>query len=252
VDLRLRAEGSLGRLARSLEDYAQYYRTHGQPWQRLALLKAYPVAGSGAVGRRFLRAVLPFIYGPPVRPRDRHHALELVRDVKRIKDLIDARMSTRGHERRNVKLGTGGIREIEFIVQAMQVSAGAALPGIRDRNTLRALSRFNRYGLLTDHDCTALTAAYRFLRDVEHKLQMVHDVQTHALPDTAEELTRCAVRLGYGARTGPGTLTKFRTDLERHTTFVHRIFDELFEAPEHSRLLQAAMDRTGGGARGRK
>jgi [glutamine synthetase] adenylyltransferase / [glutamine synthetase]-adenylyl-L-tyrosine phosphorylase len=243
VDLRLRAEGTLGRLARSLQAYTQYYRTRGQGWERLALLKAWPVAGSAKVGRRFLRGLLSFVYGRPARHLDRDQALEFVRDVKRIKDLIDERMATRGHERRNVKLGTGGIREIEFLVQAVQVVAGAAVPGIRDRNTLGALARFHHHGLLSDRDHTALTAAYGFLRDVEHKLQMVHDLQTHALPDTAEELTACAVRLGYGTRSEPETLIKFRTDLERHTGFVHKVFDEVFEAPERSRRLKSAVDR---------
>jgi glutamate-ammonia-ligase adenylyltransferase len=240
VDLRLRAEGSLGRLARSIADYAQYYRTRGEEWERLALLKASPVAGSEAIGRKFLNSVRPFIFGRAARP-DKEAALALVRDVKRIKDMIDDRMASRGHERRNVKLGTGGIREVEFLVQAVQVLCGGKLQGIRDRSTVGALARLGRHGLLSARETAALTEAYLFLRDVEHKLQLVHDLQTHALPDSAEELTRCAVRLGYSARNRREALRRFRKDYARHTAVVHRLFHGLFEAPQRSRLLKPLL-----------
>jgi glutamate-ammonia-ligase adenylyltransferase len=237
VDLRLRAEGSLGRLARSITDYAQYYRTRGEEWERLALLKASPVAGSEAVGRKFLNSVRPFIFGRAAR-QDKDAALAFVRDVKRIKDMIDDRMASRGHERRNVKLGTGGIREVEFLVQAVQVLCGGKLQGIRDRSTLGALARLGDHGLLSGRETAALTEAYLFLRDVEHKLQLVHDLQTHALPDSAEELTRCAVRLGYSARNRHEALRRFRKDYARHTAVVHRLFHGFFDAPQRSRLLK--------------
>jgi glutamate-ammonia-ligase adenylyltransferase len=240
VDLRLRAEGTLGRLARSVADYTQYYRSRGEEWERLALLKASPVAGSEAVGRRFLNGVRPFIFGRAVLP-DKEAALELVQDVKRIKDLIDDRMASRGHERRNVKLGTGGIREVEFLVQAVQVLCGGKLQGIRDRSTVGALARLGRHGFLSDQETTELTEAYLFLRDVEHKLQLVHDLQTHALPDSAEELTRCAVRLGYSPRNRREALRRFRKDYARHTAVVHRLFHGFFDAPQRSRLLKSLI-----------
>jgi glutamate-ammonia-ligase adenylyltransferase len=256
VDLRLRAEGSVGRLARSIDDYARYYGTRGEDWERLAMLKAWPVAGSRALGLRFLRMVQPFMYGTMTsepeaarksahalradRP-DRARAIAIVRDVKRIKDLIDERMASRGQQRRNVKLGTGGIREIEFLIQAVQILCGGHLPGIRDRNTLGALARFSRYGLLSRRECAGLTEAYGFLRDVEHKLQMVHDLQTHALPESRDELAGCAVRLGYGGMDRREALGRFKRDYERHTTLVHRLFDGFFGTPERSRLLAAVM-----------
>jgi len=247
VDLRLRAEGSLGQLARSIEDYARYYHARGADWERLALLKAWPVAGSSSLGMRFLRRIQPFLYGESSAKRtteDRFRAVALLGDVKRIKELIDARMASRGQQRRNVKLGTGGIREIEFLVQAIQVLCGGRLPGIRDRSTLGALARFSRYGLLTRTESVALREAYGFLRDVEHKLQMVHDLQTHALPVTGAELLSCAVRLGYGAKDRKQALSKFTRELECHTTLVHRLFDRFFGSPERSRLL-SALSRSG-------
>src|SRR6185436_16108710 len=118
------------------------------------------------------------------------------------------------------KLGTGGIREIEFTVQTIQVLCGKKLSGILDRNTLGSLARFRRLKLLPATTEKSLREAYLFLRDVEHKLQMVHDLQTHALPDSDQELVRFAVRLGY-ERKGKG-LARFGADLKRHRTVGHQ------------------------------
>ncbi|HEY6903562.1 MAG TPA: hypothetical protein VI216_04595, partial [Candidatus Acidoferrales bacterium] len=190
VDLRLRAEGTVGQLARSLEDYRNYYVTRGQVWERLALLKAWPVAGSKDVGQSFLKMVKPFMLGSGPKKKDLAGALAIVQDVRAVKEMIDAKMADRGHEFRNVKLGIGGIREIEFLVQTIQVLGGKTLPVLLDRSTLGSLKRFAARKLLSMNERDALTAAYLFLRDVEHKLQMVHDLQTHALPQEAEELAR--------------------------------------------------------------
>ena len=127
VDLRLRAEGSVGQLARSLEEYQKYYTIRGQGWERLALLKAWPVAGSHDVGQAFLKLVKPFVLGTG-RTMDRANALAIVEDVRAVKDMIDAKMSDRGHAQRNVKLGTGGIREIEFSCRPFR-----SWPGVRCR-----------------------------------------------------------------------------------------------------------------------
>ncbi len=241
VDLRLRAEGAVGRLARPLAGYEQYYRTRGQGWERLALLKAWPVAGDRSLGRAFLRAVAPFVFGLPNGRSGSRAASNVIEQVKAMKEMIDDRMVSRGQERRNVKLGTGGIREIEFLVQAVQALCGARLRGLRERSTLGALARFRRYGLLAAGDEAALTRAYLFLRDVEHKLQMVHDLQTHALPDSPEELTRCAIRLGYPPRNRRAAMRRLVADYRRHTGLVHRMFRTLFYSPNRSRVLRAAL-----------
>lgn len=243
VDLRLRAEGSVGRLARPLAGYEQYYKTRGQVWERLALLKAWPIAGDPSIGRAFLRVVKPFVLGLSEGPAGRDAAAPILAQVKAVKDMIDHKMAQRGHDRKNVKLGTGGIREIEFTVQTIQVLCGRTLSGILDRNTLGSLARFKRHRLLTSQTETALRQAYLFLRDVEHKLQMVHDLQTHALPDTDQELARCAIRLGY-ERKGRG-LARFGADLKRHQKVVHQVFQSLFASPRRSSLLKAALTRRG-------
>jgi glutamate-ammonia-ligase adenylyltransferase len=241
VDLRLRAEGSVGQLARSLDDYDKYYRTRGVVWERLALLKAWPVGGSMEVGQAFLKMVKPFIFGRPKEKMDRHGAFAVVRDVRGVKDMIDAKVTGRGQERRNVKLGTGGIREIEFFVQTIQVIAGKRLAGLLDRNTLGSLDRCARYKLISKQERDELTAAYLFLRDVEHKLQMVDDLQTHTLPDSGEALERCAIRAGYETDDRKHGAEQFHADHLRHRDAVHRMFTALFADPDHSSILKAAL-----------
>ena len=244
VDLRLRAEGSTGQLARSLDDYARYYRMRGQVWERLALLKAWPVAGSTEVGKAFVRMVRPFVLASVrLKPKIGQY-LEIVRDVRSVKERIDTKMADRGHEQRNVKLGTGGIREIEFLVQTIQVLAGGKVPALLDRSTLGSLKRFAARKLISVTQRDALTAAYLFLRDVEHKLQMVHELQTHALPHEAEELERCAVRMGYGGDNRTAAVKRFQAAHATHTAVVHDLFRSFFETPTISPVFKAVLRTT--------
>ncbi|HEY8461456.1 MAG TPA: glutamate-ammonia-ligase adenylyltransferase, partial [Blastocatellia bacterium] len=226
VDLRLRPEGKAGNIAYSLDGFERYYRSRGETWERLALLKAWPVAGDRALGRRFLEMARPFIYD---RPFDLE-ALEEVRDIKR---KIDRRISVRRQNSRlgrNVKLGAGGIREIELIVQALQVCHGARTPQIRERNTMKALVALRDQSLISAEECGTLSRAYVFLRDVENKLQMVDDAQTHSLPIDGWELAACARRLGYADdETGPAA-ERFLRDYQLHTGQVNRIFEEIFSS----------------------
>jgi glutamate-ammonia-ligase adenylyltransferase len=245
VDLRLRAEGSVGQLTRSLEDYAKYYRTRGQVWERLALLKAWPIAGSQEVGKSFIKMVRPFVLTPSSTCPDVEQGLAIVEEVRLVKERIDEKMAERGHEQRNVKLGVGGIREIEFLVQTIQVLAGQRLPGILGRGTLDSLVRLQRAGILSRVQRTDLTRAYKFLRDVEHKLQMVHDLQTHALPDQQMELERCAIRMGYDRADRPIAVKQFQADLADHTTLVHDIFRSCFDTPKTSAVLKKTFQLIG-------
>jgi glutamate-ammonia-ligase adenylyltransferase len=241
VDLRLRGEGTVGQLTRSLDDYAKYYRTRGQVWERLSLLKAWPVAGSMTVGKAFIKMVRPFVLAPSAKRLDVEQGLAVVNEVRSVKEKIDAKMAERGHEQRNVKLGVGGIREIEFFVQTIQVLAGSRVPALLDRSTLEALKRFVRLKLISKKERDALTAAYVFLRDVEHKLQMVHDLQTHSLPDQEDELERCAIRMGYDGTDRPTALAQFQSDHAAHRTLVHEIFRSFFESPKTSPHFKATL-----------
>ena len=185
--------------------------------------------------------VRPFVLAPSSKRPDVEQELAIVEDVRSVKERIDAKMAERGQEQRNVKLGVGGIREIEFLVQTIQVLAGRQVPGILGRGTLDSLVRLQKAGILSGKQQADLASAYQFLRDVEHKLQMVHDLQTHALPDQQKELERCAIRMGYDRADRPIALKQFQADLAAHTTLVHDIFRLFFETPKTSKLFKATL-----------
>jgi glutamate-ammonia-ligase adenylyltransferase len=137
-------------------------------------------------------------------------------------------MIRRGEVDRHVKLGIGGIREIEFIVQGLQLRWGYLHPGIRDRQTLKGLVKLRQIGKITAQEAKILKESYVFLRNLEHKLQMVHEFQTHLLPTKAEEIGKCAVRMGYlkGSTIKQATQT-FLNDFRQHTTVVHRLYEHI-------------------------
>jgi glutamate-ammonia-ligase adenylyltransferase len=224
VDLRLRPEGRAGAISHSLRSADEYYRTRGRAWERLALLRARPVAGDLRLAEEFLARVDPFVWG---RPLDGDAA----RQVLHMKAESDRRLAARGLTARHVKLGRGGIREVELLAQVLQIRHGAPASGrprpLRARGTLEALSALRAAGELPAPEHEALASAYVFLRDVENKLQMVHDAQTHVLPADDHEQHLLARRLGY-AQGGEGrALERFRGDLGRHRELVHRLFTDL-------------------------
>jgi glutamate-ammonia-ligase adenylyltransferase len=222
VDLRLRPEGRVGPLAQSLAACGEYYDERGATWERLALLRAWPVAGDSVVGRRFLALVRSFIY-------DRPFAADEVAAMKRLKHDSDRRIAGRDETHRNVKLGFGGIREIEFIAQALQVRHGGRYPRLQVRNTRAALDALKARRLLGDDEHAVLTTSYVFLRDLENKLQMVADAQTHALPTSPEALRMCGRSLGYrgDAELDPGEA--LMKDYRAHTAATHRVFEAVFD-----------------------
>jgi glutamate-ammonia-ligase adenylyltransferase len=220
VDLRLRPEGSAGNIADTLDGFERYYRTRIGAWERLALLKAWPVAGSRLLGRRFLAMSRRFIYEPEFDAR-------ALNEVREMKARMDEKILARGQTDRNVKLGRGGIREIELVVQTLQATHGARLPEILGRATLPALARLREHKLIPDRDFDELYNAYLFLRDVENKLQMVDDAQTHSLPQDREALMACARLLGYSASQSESAIDPLLHDLQLHTNNVHRIFEHV-------------------------
>ena len=230
VDLRLRPEGKAGNLADPFEGYQRYYKTRLGNWERLALIKASPVAGDRALGRRFLEMAEGVIYSGPL-------SLEAVRDILDMKRKIEGKAAARGHNVRNVKLGTGGIREVELIAQSLQASHGDRHRNVRERNTLKALKTLRNAGMLSAQEFETLADAYVFLRDVENKLQMLHDAQTHSLPAAEEELAVCSRLLGYVTDESAGTdVEQFLRDYERHTSGVNAIFRALLGKPDLERL----------------
>ncbi len=225
VDLRLRPEGKSGNIAYSLRSYEVYYESWGETWERLALIKARPVAGDMELGEAFLKMIRPFVYR-------KYMDYGAINEIKALKDRIDRKVFISGEKNLHVKLGFGGIREIEFSVQVLQLLYGGKIPQIQERNTLLALEKLLQHNLFSQEDYTHLRDAYLFLRDVEHKLQIVHEFQTHTLPTDPEKLELCARRLGYrpipGERTSTAT-EQFMHDYRLHTFRVNRIFQSLFE-----------------------
>lgn len=217
IDLRLRPEGRSGPLTRSVESYENYYAAWGQTWERLALIKARPVAGDGALGEEFVEAVQSFRYPRSVSST----CMEEIAEQKR---RIEEEILGEDQLARNVKLGAGGIREIEFIVQTLQLLHAGRNPFLQEANTLRALARLSRYNVLPEGDAEALGAAYRHLRAVEHRLQMEAEQQTHTIPDEPGAQLRLARLLGFK------TEEEFFTNLSRHTAAVRAVFQRLLPA----------------------
>jgi [glutamine synthetase] adenylyltransferase / [glutamine synthetase]-adenylyl-L-tyrosine phosphorylase len=223
VDLRLRPEGTVGPLASSVEDALHYYAGRGRTWERLAFLKAKPIAGNQRVGQALIRGLIPFVYGNEAVADQIYPAIQSLRSQ------ILSKMIRRGEAERHVKLGIGGIREIEFILQGLQLRWGYRYPGIRDRQTLKGLVKLRQMGKLRAQEATMLKESYLFLRNLEHKLQMVHEFQTHLIPGKDEEVAKCAVRMGYlqGNATLEQATQAFLSDIRHHTSAVHRLYEQI-------------------------
>src|SRR6266480_689072 len=190
IDLRLRPEGSAGPLARSLESMENYYAGFGETWERLALIKARGVGGSRELAYEFLRQHQPFIYPKSPTP-------DLLDEIANIKRRIERDMVGPDKLERDVKLGRGGIREIEFIVQALQLVHGAHHPFLQEPGMLKALRALRQLDLLPRDEVLTLDNTYRFLRRVEHRLQIEAELQTHIVPREAETLRRLALSLRF-------------------------------------------------------
>lgn len=225
VDLRLRPEGVVGPLACSSREAVNYYQTRGRTWERLALLKARSIAGQRSLGQAFLRKVRPFIVGP--KEQKRRNVTGTVQELRtRIHDTIRRKKEYA----RNVKLSPGGIRDIEFIVQTLQLLHAAEHPQLLESNTIASLQRLRTLDLIRAGDRKVLQEAYVFLRDVEHKLQMVHELQTHTLPARPSELTKCAIRMGYADQPSSSASTRFLAHYESVRAQVQGIYERMLSS----------------------
>ena len=241
VDLRLRPDGSNGPVVNSLSNTLGYYEAWGQTWERAALLKARPIAGDLALGERFITEIQPFVFR-------RYLDFTTVEDLKDMKARIERSLNKAEPAGSNVKLGRGGIREVEFVSQVLQLIHAGKDPHVRQLQTLPALDRLVEGHYLAAEDCDSLRNAYRFLRQVEHKIQIVHDRQTHSLPDTETEIRVLARRLrvrdwgevksqsakvkGQNSPPPDDEVALFRSLFHAHTEAVHQIFCSLFYAPQ--------------------
>jgi glutamate-ammonia-ligase adenylyltransferase len=210
VDTRLRPESGAGPLARSVAGYLTYYESRGELWERQMLIKARPVGGDRPFGKEFLRQLEPFVYPRTFFEHPGH-------SIARIK----ARIETSVGEEQNIKLMAGGIRDIEFIVQTLQLVNGGNTPGLREGNTLRAIDVLRGKKYLTDDEASTLRDAYIFYRTIEHRLQMVMNRQTHTLPGDEASLTSLARRVGFSEA------EELRVALHRHLSAIRVISEKI-------------------------
>ncbi len=218
VDMRLRPWGKSGVLSIGFDAMEGYYETQGREWERYALIKMRPVAGDLKAGARLLKRLNPFVY----RRYIDYGAFQSLREMK---SLIEREVNRKGMQA-DVKLGAGGIREVEFIVQAFQLIRGGQLPALREPNLIKVLPLLVEQELLPDDVADELTDAYLFLRDVEHRLQAVGDRQTQRLPDDQLGWQRLTFAMGFSERAA------FERKLRRYRENVRHHFSQVIADPE--------------------
>ena len=221
IDLRLRPLGANGPLVQSMDSAMLYYESWGQCWERAAMIKARPVAGDLELGKQFLKGIEPFIYR-------RYLDYTTVDELRHMKARIENELLTGEGKERNIKLGYGGIREIEFFTQALQLVNGGYEPKLRGPSTLPALVELARHKFISPAERDKLSEAYRFLRQAEHKVQIVQESHAHSIPEGKEAEQTYARRLGYQSRGKQTERELFWRDYRRYTETVRSIFDRLF------------------------
>jgi len=237
VDLRLRPDAGATQIAISTDAAADYYEAMGQNWERAAFIKARPCAGDPKAGARFVQEVItPFVWR-------RNLDFAAIEDIHSIKRQINAHnghseIAVAGH---NIKLGRGGIREIEFFVQTQQLILGGRDPALRSPATLAALEALRQRRHVSDEAARALSEAYRFLRSLEHRLQMIDDEQTHTVPKDEEGLAHIACFCGYAS------VATFSEALTARLTCVQTHYGHLFEraaplAGDHGSLVFTGVE----------
>ncbi len=218
VDMRLRPNGASGPLALSFDAMEQYYQAHGRMWERYAFIKARVVAGDPAAGAEILQRLRPFVFR-------KYLDYTAVEEIRALKASIHRELLRKGIES-NIKLGPGGIREVEFIGQAFQLIRGGRDLRFQERRILPVLAHLAAEGDLTPQAVSDLSSAYEFLRNTEHRLQEIRDQQTQVLP--TDDLDRLRVAVGMGFGEWPG----FHAVLTRHMQRVHEHFNSVFAAPQ--------------------
>lgn len=230
VDLRLRPQGSRGPLAMSLNAYEQYYESWGREWERLALIRARHIAGDAALSAEFFKMTLPFVYRKYIDMRS-------IDEIKKLKKKIDSTF-----DEKDIKKGYGGIREIEFFTQALQLVYGGQSPILRERGLLIALHKLTQKKLIGYDDYSILCNHYLYLRKLEHCIQMLNDIQTHSLPTDVQQLEALARKMGNN------TTEEFMSLLQNKRRQVRQIYDSLFGAsasstPDEQQSVETVFDK---------
>ncbi len=221
VDTRLRPFGNSGALIPSFLSIDQYFQTHGRDWERYAWMKARVIAGDRHIGEGFLQEITPFIYR-------RYLDYGAIQSLREMKILIDAK-AQHNSAKENLKIGFGGIREIEFIAQMFQLIYGGRDSSLHIRSTLQAIKQLELQGLLNSDWAEKLTAAYLFLRKAENGLQVREDQQIHSLPTDSQS------RLHYAYLLGMQNWQEFYSEYKRHTAAVNSIYQSLLKSDDNEK-----------------
>ena len=223
VDLRLRPGGRSSPLVVPFEGALSFYQNHGQTWERAALLRARPVAGNVALGERLIAELGNFVYR-------RFLDFDTLQQLRAMKHQIEAELRSPDMITRNIKLGRGGIRELEFVAHALTLIYGGRDPRIRTGNALAALRSLDTHGYMAQERATALSEAYILLRDVEHKLQVVSGMQTQTLPSDSAAMSALAARMRFGK--GSDAAARLVEALERRRDLIASQFRETLAGGE--------------------
>ncbi len=226
VDMRLRPFGDSGPLVMDFAMLEDYYQSQGREWERYAMIKARPVAGDPEANAGLMALLAPFVYR-------RYLDFGVFEQLREMKAMIGREVRRRGMDA-NIKLGPGGIREIEFIAQAFQLVRGGREPRLRTRQLLSVLGCLAELELLPDYAARRLGHAYRFLRQVENRLQEWADEQRHSLPEDEEGRLRLAWSMGFP------DWPRFQGELDRHRRFVQGQFEQVFSAPQSDAAPESA------------
>jgi [glutamine synthetase] adenylyltransferase / [glutamine synthetase]-adenylyl-L-tyrosine phosphorylase len=224
IDPTLRPEGRNGPLSRRLGSFVSYWERWAKTWEFQALLKARPVAGDRQLGTQLLTEAERFVWPDDLDP-------EVVAEIRSMKARIEAKPEVQRHGERQLKLGPGGIRDVEFAVQLLQLVHGRSDRTLRAAGTLPALAALARGGYVAEEDADAFAEAYRLLRTVEHRLQLAHERRTHTIPDDPDRQEWLARAMGYRPGDGDSARDRFRRDLTRTQARVRELHAKLFFRP---------------------
>ena len=219
VDLRLRPDGESGPLVITVNDHINYLQMRAKPWEKQALLKARFTAGNTSVADEFLENCHRLIFGTIV-------GLTEISEIHTMRERALRSLSGRERET-NIKLMRGGIRDIEFMAQALELMHGRTRSEVRSRNTLETLERLHHFGLIDDDEWTSMSDIYRLYRTVEHRLQLVLNVQTHTIPISDTDLERLGDRVAHSAIEGIDA-ENFRSELGRSIGKIRELYDQFF------------------------
>lgn len=237
VDLRLRPYGSEGALVTTPTRFEEYLRRKAQPAERQAMLKARVVAGDAATGRQFLGRIAPELFT---------HAAAARQEVRKLKGRIERQLHERGQAEGHLKLAPGGIRDVEFLVQALQLESGRDRPEVLGGNTLKALESLEGTGLVAPDDAASLRESYVFLRTVEHRMQLMGNQQVYRLPRRQEDLARLGRTLGFhGADAADRLLDAYDARTRKVRAIFDRVLDRRAPSPSPSSSLESVMRHLG-------